>query len=870
LDANAAPGTDTIDFAIQGTLPSIELATPLPQLTDPVDVDGTTQPGYQGTPLVRLLGFQVAGPGGPQASGLVLAANGCTVIGLQIQGFPRDGISVQSSGNSISANVIESNGRDGVAIFNDATGNIVGNTALNGGNVISDNDRDGVEIYDPGTSNNTVSENTIEGNLVDGVAISGGASFNTIGGPPVQLGNFARNNLISGNHVYGVRISGPTTTGNVLESNWIGLDVDGRTPLPNSTSKIAYANVGVLNSPDNQIGSTNPGMQNVISGCQNDGIQISGLFATGNLVEGNWIGTDATGTAEVDNNTGITIRDGASNNVIGGSIAAARNVVSGNSVVGIVIANSSTIPVETTDNQVLGNWIGLSVDGEKLGSQLDGIFLDAPSNQIGGPDIGDTNVISGNAAAGVYVAGTIARNNRIQGNLIGTNPGGNAAVGNGFLASKAIPGAGIVLASGAVDNLIGGTGPGEGNVISGNITNGILVSKITGTVPFGNVIQGNYIGINKDGTEQLPNTQNGIELAEGATDNLIGGTDPAARNYISGNTKLGVYIHDHLTTQNRVEGNWIGLDVNGNSLGNVGGGLLIYFVAPGNVIGGAAGAGNVISGNRGDGLDLLAVVQTVVQGNLIGTDPTGLVPCGNQGRGVAILGSRASVIGGTVPGAGNLISANSGDGILIANKSLVNYIFGNDVGTDGTGHPAAGMGNGGNGIEITTNSGLNLIGYPGVGAKNVISGNTGTGIVMPAGGRNSVRENAIYANQRGGIRLVPTGQLVATPVLNSVTLNADGHPVVQGTLQGAKDTTYTIEFFANGTADTTTGNGSGELFLNSQPLQVVTDSTGQAKFTVVIPSLISPFTYFLSATATDSLLNTSGFSNYVQLSPGGP
>src|SRR5262249_5801942 len=146
---------------------------------------------------------------------------------------------------------------------------------------------------------------------------------------------------------------------------------------------------------------------------------------------------------------------------------------------------------------------------------------------------------------------------------------------------------------------------------------------------------------------------------------------------------------------------------------------------------------------------------------------------------------------------------------------------------DGTGHPAAGMGNGGNGIEITTRATLNLIGYPGVGAKNEIAGNTGNRIVMPAGGRKSVRENSIYANQGDGTHLVPTGQLVATPVLTSVTLNADGHPVVQGTLQGAKNTTYTIEFFVNGQADGT-GNGSGELFLTSQPLQIVTDSKGQA------------------------------------------
>jgi titin len=384
------------------------------------------------------------------------------------------------------------------------------------------------------------------------------------------------------------------------------------------------------------------------------------------------------------------------------------------------------------------------------------------------------------------------------------------------------------------------------------------------------VIQGNFIGTGSDGTQQIANTTNGIELAGGAVDNLVGGAEPGARNLISGNGQTGISIHDRATTRNQVEGNWIGLDANGNALGNADVGVAILSAVADTIGGTFVGAGNVISGNAQGGLGLSLAIGDVVQGNRIGTDPTGTLPRPNGGTGVALLGSRGIVIGGTVPGAGNLISANSADGILFSTKSLINYVFGNDIGTDETGHPAAGMGNGANGIEITTNSGFNLIGYPGVGAKNVIAGNTGTGIVMPASNRNSVRENSIYANQGGGIHLVPTSQLVATPVLGSVALNADNHPVVQGTLHGAKNTTYTIEFFANGTADAT-GNGSGELFLNSQPLQVVTDPTGHASFAVVIPALVGPFTYFLSATATDALLNTSGFSNYVQLSPaGGP
>src|SRR5262249_25175112 len=231
LDANANAGPDSIDFAIRtasNVPPVIALSTPLPTLTDPVVIDGRTESGSGGPPRVVLLGNAARGPGGSPATGLTLQADGCGVFGLDLEGFTKDGISVQSSSNTISGNVIENSGGDGVSIWNGATLNIVGFTTGASGNDIINNNGNGGEIHHPGTVNNTVDDNRITGNHRNGVSISGGASFNTIGRPPIQSGNFARSNLISGNGRDGVLIAGPSTTGNVLKSNWFGLKDDGQ------------------------------------------------------------------------------------------------------------------------------------------------------------------------------------------------------------------------------------------------------------------------------------------------------------------------------------------------------------------------------------------------------------------------------------------------------------------------------------------------------------------------------------------------------------------------------------------------------------------------------------------------------------------
>ena len=104
---NAGAGGDTISFSISGAgVHTINLTSALPILNKTVTIDGTTQPGFSGTPLIELNG---AGAGG-NANGLILVAGSCTVKGLVINRFGGDGIGVfASSGNTISGNYIGTN-----------------------------------------------------------------------------------------------------------------------------------------------------------------------------------------------------------------------------------------------------------------------------------------------------------------------------------------------------------------------------------------------------------------------------------------------------------------------------------------------------------------------------------------------------------------------------------------------------------------------------------------------------------------------------------------------------------------------------------------------------------------------------------------
>jgi hypothetical protein len=626
--ANALPGTDTINFQIGTGVQTIVLGAALPDVSDPVNIDGTTQPGYGGTPLIEVRGKEDGFTRIPWA--LHVTAGGSTVRALAVGRFDVAGILLGTEG------------------------------ASNAG-------------------------------------------------------------------------------GNKVEACYGGLRADGVTP---STLPMHGSCVRIADSPDNIVGGTTVAARNVLSGC-GFGVDIWGTKSTGNLVQGNYIGTNAAGTAAVGSASGsqsIGVNIGnASNNVIGGDTAAARNVISGNSSKGVAIAGS---------------------------------------------------------AAG----------NAVKGNYIGTDAAGTAALPNGT-------GVEILSANNVVGGLALAPGVAPGNVIAGQPTN----LQVNGS---GALVQGNLIGLDATGLSGFAGSNFGIVCF--AENVVIGGTQDSARNVISG-VNTGVYIDGFGAAV--IQGNFIGTTLWGlTPLGNV---LGINVAGRGSQIGGtAAGAGNVISGNR-QGVLLRSGVSTV-QGNLIGTDSSGAAPLPNSETGIYIdgaangsaFGASNSVIGGTAAGAGNRIAFNGRSGIAVGPYptqgffSTGNRLRGNSI-----------FSNGLLGIDLVASAAPNSLDADGPSPNDV--GDTDTG----------------------------PNRMQNAPTLLTADA-AGGTAAVSGRLDSAPNQTFAVDIFANSSCDPS-GYGEGQTYLGST--QATTDASGVATFSASFMTPSEPG-QVMTATSTDAAGNTSEFS----------
>jgi hypothetical protein len=348
--------------------------------------------------------------------------------------------------------------------------------------------------------------------------------------------------------------------------------------------------------------------------------------------------------------------------------------------------------------------------------------------------------------------------------------------------------------------------------------------------------------------------QTGVFIGSGSDFNVIGGTTKGAGNLIAASSLDGVFIDS--SSGNVIQGNLIGTDATGaRALGNRNG---LLFTASGNTIGGTApGAGNLISGNLADGIGLPdASSNNVIQGNKIGTDITGTAALGNAGAGISTDGS-SNQIGGADQNAGNLISGNLGDGIdLLA--GFANVVQGNKIGTTVTGKSA--LANGGDGVVIDGSQ--NTVGGSTLGSGNVIAFNGGDGVFVDSGSGNLISGNSIFSNGGLGIDLNVANNAnnsQQAPVITSAVLS-NGTTTVQGTLTAAPNTTYTIELFANAAPDPS-GFGEGQIFLGF--ITVTTDNSGAATFSTTLSGVFSG--QFLTATATDPLTDTSEFSNALKV-----
>jgi titin len=665
--------------------------------------------------------------------------------------------------------------------------------------------------------------------------------------------NQIKNVSFSGFNWNGMTLEYADATNNTISGCWFGVGSGGTNAAPN-----AYQGILVCaGASRNIIGGTN-----VLSGNSQYGIFITDSNTAGNVVLGNYIGTTAGGTNALPNAlSGVFIGNGTSGNIIGGTNALARNVLSGNSQSGLIMTSN------TTGNVVLGNYIGTDASGSHAVSNiLGGVFLAAGASQnlIGGTNAGAGNVISGNLGNGILMRGSDVVNNAVQGNYIGTDATGLNPLPNTV--------AGVTIDTGSSSNLIGGTVVGSRNVISGNNLNADYGVIIANPGTRGNVVEGNYIGLGADGVTAVPNVF-GMVCSDGATSNTFGGTVAGARNVISGNLSEGLRLTDAGTMANAVQGNFIGTDLTGeNALPNNFAGLTIYAGATSSLIGGTtAGARNIISGNKQYGIYISdpGTSNNFVLGNFIGPDVTGTNAIGDGGFGIGIWNSASgNFIGGTSGGAGNLISGNPGFSYGVALGGVNgNIVQGNFIGTDPTGTNA--LANGFANVAMWGGSTGNLVGGTGAGAGNVIAFSGGYGVVVydPGTTNNSIRGNSIFNNgylgvdlNGDGVTLNHAGFLAGPNDLQNfpVITNAYGFAastIVSGTLNSLANGTFFIDVYRN-IAHDPSGYGQGQFYVGT--VSVTSDGSGNASFALTNAAGNYAGQYF-TATATTASGDTSEF-----------
>ena len=404
LNANAHAGfTDTISFKIPGSgVHTISPLSALPSLSEPVIIDGTTQPGYAGSPLIELNGGSASCVECTSIDGLVLTG-GSTVLGLAINRFSGNGLTLTGNGNIVASSYIGT----------DPTGTI---DRGNGGN---------------------------------GIQILNGAN-NSVGG--LQP---ATKNVISGNEGEGIRIDGALSTGNMIRGNFIGTTASGDAARGNGASGIYIRRAGGNSVLGNLI-SGNTGFAGVAI-CANAEFCGGGTDAgspadgSGNTIQGNLIGTNAAGTGALGNGQhGVSI-DGAPNTIVGGRFAADRNVISATVAgPGIEIFNPGA-----NNNVIRGNVIGADMTGAApLANHGDGVLIDrgANANIISANESDRTgpNTIKFNTGMGINVQSGQHefRINRIDANG-GLGINGGEAINNGPTLTRVTVSNGVAIVDGS-------------------------------------------------------------------------------------------------------------------------------------------------------------------------------------------------------------------------------------------------------------------------------------------------------------------------------------------------------------------------------------------------------------------------------------
>jgi parallel beta-helix repeat protein len=587
--ANAGPpgASAAIRFRVHGT---ITLFSPLPAVSRPVAIDGTSAPTYRGgAPVVAINCNRLAG------LRFLAGSAWSQLLGLAVDNAGGDGVTLNAGHITINRDYIglnllgqaAGNRGDGVYASQASSGNLIGvNRSAAAGvvaNVISGNRRDGIELY--GSSFNTVVSNRIGTDPAGRLALSNG-------GDGILITRRSDGNQIGG------------------------------------TAFVDHA-TGQANNPTGSKGTVTPvfvvpPLGNLVSGNSRNGVLIDD-GSRNNVLNGNFIGTARGGDAPVPNlGNGVWIDRADNNQLIGCKFVnnpfVYYNVISGNRRNGLRITNANNSVVQ-------GNFFGIGANNTTtVANRLDGILVDGSSanTQVGGV-IPLGNVSAGNGRNGIEVAG------RARGFVTFNTFGGLLA----FKGAAPNGNDGLLITSTGGDNLA------RTNVMSGNRRNGIEL----GGHASGVTIDPDIAGLATDGTSPLPNGGDGVLIDGRAHGNIIGGTlrSVIAQNTFSGNHGYGLVITGR-AHGNRVIDSYVGTGILGRTaLGNGRGGVLVAGTAYRNSIGafGSKPPSDLISGNRGNGVTLLRFTRfNRVVNNFIGLDVTGRRGIPNAGGPVLNLGRR--------------------------------------------------------------------------------------------------------------------------------------------------------------------------------------------------------------------------------------
>lgn len=671
-------------------------------------------------------------------------------------------------------------------------------------------------------------------------------------------------------------------------------------------------------------------------------------------------------------------------NIIGGTTPATRNVLSENLSYGIGIEGEGA-----HDNQILGNFIGPNLDGGPgTGRQYIGIqVFSASDNVFGSTNAGAANVIAYNGYFGLLlISGT---NNGVRGNFIFDNPGigidlastgvtpndpGDGDEGPNHLQNypeltNVVASGGSTLIQGRLNSrpnttyvldfytsrecTFAGYGPGEFYLGSADVTTDsggdvdfsitvpatiqARVITATATDPAGNTSEFSacvepssvtlppqtYVVLNTNDSgpgslrqalldvDLLPATGpdrihfnipgSGVQIIQpftplptpaepviidGSTQPGAGGgseiliqLDGSVLSYGSGLdlTSGGCTVRNLSITRfpdyglslsggdNTIKGNLVGVEPSGAGAGNLSGGILLE--GAGNMIGGLPpDAGNVISANAGDGLVIVNTLSSnnVVQGNLIGTDATGSNVLGNAGEGIYLYNAPNNLIGGNLPGTANVVAGNTENGIrLEGTPSFGNRVEGNFIGTDS--NLVFDLGNLANGILITRNAHNNTIGGDDLAAGNWISNNKDNGVNVESGSETAVLGNNFANNAQKPIAVAPGANAnVQPPTLDSAyRIFGKSGFTTEGRVTGMPNTTYRVQLYHVFRNVPNPQNLSGIEERFVAAFTVTTDEIGTGSF-IHHTDWVNPYFSEVSATITCTN-NTSELSGPIYI-----